>query len=130
MTPLEELTTLIKEKASIRSALVVSETDILLHSPKERNEVYILELSSSSAAGGRVGGFGQRSIQKVYAFILENGVWMKTVETSDHSSLAGFEPPYQGAAMPIQLQDGSETIVAGVVDLELVKEYNRRFKEK
>lgn len=130
MTPLEELVTLIKEKASIRSALIVSETDILLHSSKERNEVYILELSSSSAAGGRAGGFGQRSVQKVHAFIYENGVWMKTVETSDHSSLAGFEPPYHAAAMLIQLQDGTETIVAGVVERELVKDYNRRFKEK
>lgn len=123
---LQELVSLIKEKALNRRALVVAADDIHLESGR-KNTIYLLELSESNAAGGRGGGFGQRDVTRITCFVAENDVWTKQVDIFESSELEGFEPPHYAAIMPLTLPDSSEAIVAGVVDQILVKEYNEKF---
>ncbi|MGH9425730.1 MAG: hypothetical protein ACRD2L_05415, partial [Terriglobia bacterium] len=91
-----------------------------------RNCVYVLQLPTSApgAAGGRIGGIGERRIQKLYCFRLENGKWIKVYETDDLGKLDRFELPYHAAGLSIVLPDGSEKVVSGVVDEEFIRQYN------
>ena len=122
---LQELVSLITEKAVNRQALVVSADDIHLEL-KGKNTIYLLELGQGNAAGGRGGGFGQRDVTRVTRFA-ENEVWLKQIDIVEPSQLEGFEPPHHATAMPLTLPDGSEVVVAGVVDQILVREYDGKF---
>ena len=123
MTPLEELAQLASEKSR---RIFVAERSIDLRENEGRNCVYVLQLPTSApgAAGGRVGGIGERRIQKLYCFRLENGKWIKVYETDDLGKLDMFELPYHAAGLSIVLPDGSEKVVSGVVDEEFIRQYN------
>lgn len=123
MTPLEELGQLVSEKSR---RIFVAESPIDLRDSETRNCVYVLQLPTSApgAAGGRVGGIGERKIEKVYCFRLENGKWMKVYETDDLNKLERFELPYHAAGLSIVLTDGSEKVVSGVVDREFIRQYD------
>jgi len=124
MTPLEELTQLTKEKGR---RLFVAENPIDLSTTQGRNCVYILELpTGAGSAGGRVGGIGERRIEKAFCFRQENGKWLKVYETDSPEKLEGFDLPYHAAGLEVRLPDGTEKIVSGVVDEELIGEYNQR----
>lgn len=124
MTPLEELTQLTNEKSR---RLFVAENPIDLAMRDGDNCVYVLELPSArlGAAGGRIGGFGERKIQKAYCFRQVTGRWLKVYETESADKLERFSLPYHAAGLSVRLLDQSEKIVSGVVDSELIAEYNR-----
>ena len=123
LTPLEELTRLVSEKSR---RIFVAESPIDLRNPEGRNCVYVLQLPSiaTGAAGGRVGGVGERRIEKLMCFRKEEGTWIKVYETDSQEKLARFELPYHAAGLEIVLADGSERVVSGVVDEEFVRKYN------
>ena len=123
MTPLEELTQLASEKSR---RIFVAESPIDLRDTEGRNCVCVLQLpvSAESAAGGRIGGIGERRISKLYCFRQENGKWMKIYETEDLEKLERFELPYHAAGMSVILPDSTERVVSGVVDQELIQRYS------
>ena len=123
MTPLEELTQLAGERSR---RIFVAEDTIDLTKNEGKNCVYILELPGTApgAAGGRIGGIGERRIQKVLCFRQENDRWIKVYETDFAERLDKFDLPYHAAGLDVVLPDGSKRIVSGVVDPELVSTYN------
>ena len=115
------------ELAAERSRRIfVAESQIDLHENQGKNSVYVLQLPTIApgAAGGRVGGIGERRVEKLYCFRLENGKWVKVYETDDQAKLERFELPYHAAGLSVVLPDGSERVVSGVVDEEFVRMYN------
>ena len=123
MTPLEELAKLASEKSR---RIFVAESPIDLRESEGKNCVYVLQLPSSAlgAAGGRVGGVGERRIEKLMCFRKENGKWIKAYETDQPEKLERFELPYHTAGLGVTLADGSERVVSGVVDEEFIRRYN------
>jgi len=124
MTPLEELSRLASEKSR---RLFVAENPIDLSVSQGQNCIYILELPSSApgAAGGRVGGIGERRIQKAYCFRQADGKWIKVYETESPEKLARFDLPYHAAGLSVLLPDRTEKVVSGVVDPELIDSYDQ-----
>jgi len=123
MTPLEELTKLISEKGR---RLFVAENDVNLKSLQGESSIFILQLPESGmSAGGRAGGFGERRVEKLYAFHYSNGACRKLFEVDSPEKRERFEVPYHAAGTPVVLPDGSERIVSGVVDPEFVQSYKR-----
>ena len=124
LSALEELTLLLAEKSR---RIFVAQASIDLRSSEGTNCVYVLQLPTSApgAAGGRIGGIGERRIQKLYCFRLENGKWMKIYETEDEGKLERFELPYHAAGLTVILPDGTERVVSGVIDEEFVQKYNQ-----
>lgn len=123
MTPLEELTNLVIQKGR---KILVAENPVDLQSLQAENSVYILQLpEGGSAAGGRAGGFGERRLEKLYAFHYENGVCFKLFEVDSPEKLERFDLPYHAAGTPIILPDGSEHVISGVIDPEFVESYKR-----
>lgn len=124
ITPLEELTRLASEKSR---RLFVAENPIDLSTKDGQNCVYILELPTAApgAAGGRVGGIGERKIQKAYCFRQADGKWIKVYETESVEKLERLDLPYHAAGLSVRLQDGAERVVSGVVDQELIDKYNQ-----
>lgn len=123
MNPLEELTQLVSEKSR---RIFLAENPIDLSSSEGKNCVYVLQLPTSApgAAGGRIGGIGERRIEKLYCFRQENGKWLKVYETDSAEKVERFELPYHAAGMSVKLQDGSERVVSGVIDSEFIQRYN------
>jgi hypothetical protein len=124
MTSAEELARLVSEKSR---RLFVAENPIDLSTKEGQNCIYVLELPSSApgAAGGRVGGIGERRVQKAYCFRLAEGEWVKVYETESADKLGNFDLPYHAAGLSVRLPDGAEKVVSGVVDQELIERYNQ-----
>ena len=124
MMPLQELSRLAIEK---NRRLFVAENTIDLSLNEGENCVYVLELPgiAPGAAGGRVGGIGERNIQKAYRFRQASGRWLKIYETDSVDKLERFSLPYHAAGLSVRLPDRSEKIVSGVVDPGLIDEYNQ-----
>lgn len=124
MTALDQLALLLAEKSR---KIFVAQAAIDLRTNEGENSVYVLELPGSApgAAGGRVGGIGERRIQRIHCFRLMSGRWMKIYETESDERLEKFELPYHAAGLPVVLPDGTERVVSGVVDEELVEKYNQ-----
>lgn len=121
MTPLEELTLLISEKGR---KILVAENPVDLQRLQGGNSVYILQLPEGSmAAGGRAGGFGERRLEKLYAFHYEDGACFKLFEVDSPEKLEKFDLPYHAAGTPVILPDGSERVMSGVIDPEFVESY-------
>jgi len=123
MTPLEELAALLSEKGR---RIFVGENDVNLKSLNGQNSIFVLQLPESSlAAGGRAGGFGERRVEKLYAFHYQNGVCHKLFEVDSPEKLEKYELPYHAAGTPVILPDGSEKVVSGVIDPEFVGSYKQ-----
>jgi len=124
LTPLEELTQLAREKGR---RIFVAESPIDLGSTEGKNCIYILELPAAApgAAGGRVGGIGERKLRRVYCFRQFEGKWIKVYETEAEEKLTRFDLPYHAAGLGVQLPDGTERVVSGVIDAEFVEKYNQ-----
>ena len=124
LSALEELTQLLAEKSR---RIFVAQASIDLRSSEGTNCVYVLQLPTSApgAAGGRIGGIGERRIQKLYCFRLENGKWTKIYETEDEGKLGRLELPYHAAGLTVIFPDGTERVVSGVVDEEFVQKYDQ-----
>src|SRR5882762_6350240 len=123
MTPLDELAKLISEKGR---KILVAENPVDLRTLQGENSVFILQLpEGSSAAGGRAGGFGERRVEKIYAFHYQNGSCRKLFEVESPEKLERFELPYHAAGTPVILPDGSERVMSGVIDPEFVESYKQ-----
>jgi len=121
MTPLEELTLLISEKGR---KILVAENPVDLQKLQGGNSVYILQLPEGSmAAGGRAGGFGERRLEKLYAFHYEDGACFKLFEVDSPEKLDKFDLPYHAAGTPVIMPDGSERVMSGVIDPDFVESY-------
>lgn len=123
MNGLQELTQLIQAKGR---RVYVAEQLIDLSELTPANIIYILQLpDSSTAAGGRGGGLGERRIVKVYHYVCGKGTCDKVGEMEDDSKLDSLDLPYHATAMPIRLPDGKEALVSGVVDPAFVASYQK-----
>lgn len=123
MTPLEELTALFAEKGR---RIFVAENHVDLKSLQGENSIFVLQLPESSmAAGGRAGGFGERRVEKLYAFHYSDGACKKLFEVNAPDKLEKYELPYHAAGTPVVLPDGSEKVVSGVIDPDFVESYKR-----
>lgn len=118
----EELDSLLRDP---RRKLVVSEVNVDLVGLDGPNVLYLLVMPDSrGSAGGRAGGFGQRSIEKVYCFRYEKGRCEKLFETDSDEKLSEFEIPPGIARLPAILIDGTEEMVYGIVDPETILAFN------
>lgn len=89
------------------------------------NQVFILLVEESKgSAGGRGGGSGHRKIVQVIGFKIENKNIEKIYETKDENIIEKFEIPYSAVAMDIKLSDGREFVVQGIMDQNMIKDYN------
>ncbi len=123
MTPLEELVVLLSGKGR---RLFVAENEVNLKSLEGENSIFVLQLPEGSmSAGGRAGGFGERRVEKLYAFHYANGTCRKLFEVNSPEKLEKYEVPYHAAGTPVVLPDGSERIVSGVIDPEFAESYKR-----
>lgn len=123
MTPLEELVALLSEKGR---RIFVAESDVNLKLLAGENSVFVLQLPEGSmAAGGRAGGFGERRVEKLYAFHYADGTCRKLFEVNSPDKLEKYELPYHATGTPVVLPDGSERVVSGVIDPEFVESYKR-----
>ncbi len=121
---MQELTEIVTRSAVSRTAMLVSSRPISIEPNKGSNKVYVLDLAQGTAAGGRAGGFGERRISRIRRFLQRNAVWTKTTDIGSEAIPEGFEPPHHAAAMAMTLELGHEVMVVGVVDEELVSEYD------
>jgi hypothetical protein len=79
---------------------------------------------SKGSAGGRGGGSGHRKIVQVIGFKIDNKNIEKIYETKDENIIEKFEIPYSAVAMDIKLSDGREFVVQGIMDQNMIKDYN------
>lgn len=109
---------------SMGRRVFVTEELIDLGRLDQPNEVYILQMvDSSTAAGGRGGGMGDRRIVKVYHYSCGGGDCRKVGVVEDEGKIESLDLPYHATAYPIRLADGSEKLVSGVADKEMVRAY-------
>lgn len=117
-------------RAEMNLALIVAEHEMDLSSDSSsvkgsNNTIYVLELDTeSSAAGGRVAGFGSRRFKMVHCFKLEDGMCIKmgSVELDDED----IDVEYV-TRLPIRLGDGSEVMASCSIDPYTVRLLNSRF---
>lgn len=122
MSALEQLAQLANEGGR---RIFIAQHSIDLQARNGENCIYVIELprSASGAAGGRIGGIGERKMQKLYCFKLKEGNWRKIYETEDAEKLERFEMPYHAAGLSVTMPDGTEKVVTGVIDEELIQRY-------
>jgi hypothetical protein len=105
--------------------LIVSLNDIILNKNKcIENIVSILMVKESfGSAGGRGGGSGNRKIDKIIGFRIEDSKELKIFETENTEIIEKFDIPYNAVAMDIILESGEPYVVQGITDPEMIKEY-------
>jgi len=112
-----------------RRVYVTSEL-IDLRKLDKANEIYVLQMpDSSTAAGGRGGGFGERKVVKVIHFRCGAGEVLQVAEIEDEERIEALDLPLHATAFPIMMPDGTEKLVSGVVDKELVRSYAQTLEE-
>ena len=110
----------------VQRKLLVMYDDLDLSDLSSYNQVVILIVEESKgSAGGRGGGSGHRKIAQVSAFKIDNRTIEKIYDTKDENIIEKFEIPYSAIAIDIKLSDGSEFVVQGVIDQELIKNYSK-----
>lgn len=119
---MNELETLIM---GVQRKLLVMYDDLDLSDLSYYNQVFILLVEESKgSAGGRGGGSGHRKIAQVSAFNIDNRTIEKIYDTKDENIIEKFEIPYSAVAMDIKLSDGREFVVQGIMDQNMIKDYN------
>ncbi len=105
--------------------LIVSLNDIILNKNNNiENIVFILMVEESAgSAGGRGGGSGNRKIDKIIGFRINNNIDLKIFETENANLIEKFEIPYNAVAMDIILESGKPYVVQGITDVEMIKSY-------
>jgi hypothetical protein len=120
---MNELETLIM---GIQRKLLVMYDVLDLSDLSSYNQVVILLVEESKgSAGGRGGGSGHRKIAQVSAFKIDNRTIEKIYDTKDENIIEKFEIPYSAIAIDIKLSDEREFVVQGVIDQELIKNYDK-----
>jgi hypothetical protein len=104
--------------------LVVSSSEIILDKKNYENIVFILMVEESfGSAGGRGGGSGNRKIDKIMGFNIDNNKKDLIFQTEDQNIIENFDIPYSAVAMDIILESGQQFVVQGIVDQEMIKSY-------
>ncbi|HEY6537128.1 MAG TPA: hypothetical protein VIY08_15240 [Candidatus Nitrosocosmicus sp.] len=103
--------------------LIVASNDIILNKNTD-NVIFVLMVEESfGSAGGRGGGSGNRKIDKIMGFEINNNNTLKIFETEDENTIEKFEIPYNAVAMDIILGSGAPYVVQGITDIEMINEY-------
>jgi hypothetical protein len=105
--------------------LIVSLNDIILNKNNDiENIIFILMVEESfGSAGGRGGGSGNRKIDKILGFKINDNKDIKIFETDDTELIEEFDIPYNAVAMDIVLKSGEPYVVQGIIDQEIIKAY-------
>lgn len=105
--------------------LLVTYKEIDLTDNSSFNQIFILLIEESKgSAGGRGGGSGYRKIDQIIGFRIENKNVKKFYETKEKDLIELFEIPYSAVAMDITLSDGKQIVVQGIIDPDMVTNYN------
>jgi hypothetical protein len=105
--------------------LLVTYKELDLTDISSFNQIFILLIEESKgSAGGRGGGSGYRKIDQVIGFMVENKNVKKIYETKEKDLIELFEIPYSAVAMDITLSDGKQIVVQGVIDPDMITNYN------
>jgi hypothetical protein len=105
--------------------LIVSLNDIILNKNNDiENIIFILMVEESfGSAGGRGGGSGNRKIDKILGFKINDNKDIKIFETDRADVIDKFDIPYNAVAMDIVLESGEPYVVQGIMDQEIIKSY-------
>lgn len=104
---------------------MVAEEQIDLRSLSRQNNIYVFQMvEESGAAGGRAAGFGGRTIEKIFHFRCGNDRCEKVKEFTEAQELDQFEVPHYAARLPVTLPDGSEEVIYGVFEPDVVARFN------
>jgi hypothetical protein len=57
-------------------------------------------------------------------FKIDNKKIEKIYDTKDENIIEKFDIPYSALAMDIKLSDGREIVVQGIIDQNMIKDYN------
>jgi hypothetical protein len=88
------------------------------------NTVYVVEVQEAAGvAGGRAAGMGLRKPVGIHGFRFKDGVITEFFETFNEEEISLFELPYHATAIDVLLPDGSQKVVSGVIDPDLVEAY-------
>ena len=110
---------------SAQRKLLVIYDELDLSAISSTNQIFILLVEESKgSAGGRGGGSGHRKIVQVRGFKIDKNKIEKIYDTKDENIIEKFEVPYSAVAMDIKLSDGREIVVQGIIDQDMIKDYN------
>lgn len=105
--------------------LLVTYKELDLADTSSFNQIFILLIEESKgSAGGRGGGSGSRKINQIIGFRIEDKNVKKIYETNEKDLIELFEIPYSAVAMDITLSDGKQIVVQGVIDPDMITNYN------
>jgi hypothetical protein len=105
--------------------LLITEKELDLSNRLSSNRIFILFIEESKgSAGGRAGGAGYRKISQIVGFNLENQNVNKIYDTNQKELIELFEIPYSAVAMDITLSDGKQIVTQGIVDPDMITQYN------
>jgi hypothetical protein len=105
--------------------LLVMYDELDLSETSSNNQIFILLVEESKgSAGGRGGGSGHRKIVQVSGFKIDNKKIEKIYDTKDENIIEKFEIPYSAVAIDIKLSDGRQIVVQGIIDQDMIKDYN------
>lgn len=105
--------------------LLVTYKELDLTDNSSFNQIFILLIEESKgSAGGRGGGSGYRKIAEIIGFRIENNNIEKFYDTKEEDLIELFEVPYSAVAMDIRISDGKQIVVQGVIDPDMVTNYN------
>ena len=105
--------------------LLVTYKELDLADISSFNQIFILLIEESKgSAGGRGGGSGSRKINQIIGFRIEDKNVKKIYETKEKEIIELFEIPYSAVAMDITLSDGKQIVVQGVIDPDMITNYN------
>jgi hypothetical protein len=105
--------------------LVVASTDIDLRKSEDCIVFVLLVEESFGSAGGRAGGSGSRKIGRILGFKRHLSRTDLIIDSQETETINQFDVPYSAVALDIFLSTGQESVVQGIVDSVLVKEYMR-----
>src|SRR5215204_5039236 len=110
---------------STQRKLIVIYDELDLSNLSSYNQIFILLVEESKgSAGGRGGGSGHRKIVQVMGFKIDNKKIEKIYDTKDENIIEKFDIPYSALAMDIKLSDGRQIVVQGIIDQNMIKDYN------
>lgn len=105
--------------------LLVTYKELDLADISSFNQIFILLIEESKgSAGGRGGGSGSRKINQIIGFRIEDKNVKKIYDTNEKDLIELFEIPYSAVAMDITLSDGKQIVVQGVIDPDMITNYN------
>ena len=105
--------------------LLVTYKELDLADISSFNQIFILLIEESKgSAGGRGGGSGSRKINQIIGVRIEDKNVKKIYETNEKDLIELFEIPYSAVAMDITLSDGKQIVVQGIIDPDMITNYN------